>query len=284
MEALIGTKAGLFDLERRCLLDSVQVNHVGRGPDGWWAVDTGGRVWHQANLIARSDAVLHCIQPTSDGAWLGADQARLFHLAGDSITEDPFFAQAPTRQRWHTPWGGPPDVRSLAYGPDGVLYINVHVGGILRYDDSGIYPVLAIEADAHQVVADPVRGGLVVAATARGLAQSNNGHDFDFRRQGLAHHYCRAVAVGGQTLLLSVSRGPGGGQSHVYRCALNGGPFERCRKGLPDDFETNVDTHHLLAREESFFLGHDTTLWRSDDEGRSWEVAAAEFPPITCLA
>ncbi|MGA7271586.1 MAG: hypothetical protein WB239_10985 [Acidimicrobiia bacterium] len=281
---MIGTRDGLFDLEHRCLLDSVQVSHIGRGPDGWWAVDSGGRVWHEANLIASSDATLHCIQPTSDGVWLGADQARLLHLAGDRITEDEFFAQAPTRQRWHTPWGGPPDVRSLAYGPDGVLYVNVHVGGILRYDDSGISPILDIDADAHQVVADPDRGGVVLAATARGLAQSGDGHDFGFRREGLAHQYCRAVAVGGRTVLLSVSRGPRGGDSQVYRSALSGGPFEPCRNGLPDDFQTNVDTHHLLAREDNFFLGHGTTLWRSDDEGRSWEVAATELPPITCLA
>lgn len=284
METLIGTRAGLFDLDCRCLLEAVQVSHAAQSADGWWVVDDQGEVWHGNDLVARSDATLHCIQPAPDRIWIGADQARLFHLADGRLTEDLTFAQAPGRERWHTPWGGPPDVRSLARGSDGVLYVNVHVGGVLRYDDEGIFPTLDIDADVHQVMADPRRGGVVFAATARGLAQSNDGHDFHFRTEGLEHHYCRAVALAGQTVLISASRGPRGGDSHVYRSPVAGGAFERCWTGLPGDFESNVDTHHLLARRGEVFLGHGTTVWRSTDEGRGWQVAATDLPPITCLA
>lgn len=284
MTVLIGTRAGLFDPGGRCLLESIHINHVARAGEGWWAVDDDGGVWRGADHIAASDAMLHCIQPTADDIWVGANRARLFHITGDRITEDQRFAEAPGREHWHTPWGGPPDVRSLAFGPDEVLYVNVHVGGILRYEDDGIFPTLDIGADVHQVVADPDRGGVVLAATAWGLAQSRNGRDFEFRTEGLAHHYCRAVATAGETLLLSASRGPRGGDSGVYRSSMSGGAFERCRIGLPADFESNVDTHHLLARGNEFFVGHDTTVWKSGDEGASWAQARTGLPPITCLA
>lgn len=284
MDALIGTRAGLFDLTGRCLLESGQVKHALRGSDGWWAVDSEGRVWHDNRLVARSEAALNCIQPTAHGTWVGADRARLFHLTGDRLTEDERFAGAPGRERWHTPWGGPPDVRSLAFGPDGVLYVNVHVGGILRYDDNGVTPTLDMDADVHQVVTDLDRGGMVLAATARGLAQSGNGRDFDYRTDGLDNHYCRAVALRGDVLVLSASRGPRGGNSHVYRASLAGGPFTRCREGLPGDFDDNVDTHCLLSRGEEFFAGHDSTVWWSGDGALSWQVAATGLPSITCLA
>ena len=35
------------------------------------------------------------------------------------------------------------------------LFVNVHVGGIVRCDDTGPSPTLDIHADVHQVIADP---------------------------------------------------------------------------------------------------------------------------------
>ena len=284
MDVLVGTRAGLFDLAGHCLLETSQINHVSRHGDGWWAVDADSGIWHDARLIASSEATLNCIQPTADGVWVGADLARLFRLTGDQLTEDELFAHAPGRERWHTPWGGPPDVRSLASGSDGALYVNIHVGGILRYHDGSILPTLDIDADVHQVVADPDRGGVVVAATARGLAQLGNGRDFEFRTAGLAHHYCRAVALQGEALILSASRGPRGGDSRIYRTSLGGGSFTLCADGLPGDFNENANTHCLLARGEEFFVGHADTVWRSGDGATSWEAIAKDMPPITCLA
>ena len=42
---------------------------------------------------------------------------------------------------------------------DDTLYINVHVGGILRYDSAGVVPTLDIDADVHQVAAHPSQKG-----------------------------------------------------------------------------------------------------------------------------
>lgn len=47
------------------------------------------------------------------------------------------FEQAEGREEWYTPWGGLPDVRSLAVGTAGERYVNVHVSGILRSHEQG---------------------------------------------------------------------------------------------------------------------------------------------------
>src|SRR2546429_115455 len=74
------------------------------------------------------------------------------------------------RDRWFTPWGGPPDTRSISED-DEAVYVNIHVGGILRSVDCGRtwQPTLPIERDVHKVLARP---GRLYAASARGLAVS----------------------------------------------------------------------------------------------------------------
>ena len=56
-----------------------------------------------------------------------------------------------------TPWGGHPAVRTIAAGAEGELYVNVHVGGILRSDDDGASwrPTIDIRSDVHEVLAVP---------------------------------------------------------------------------------------------------------------------------------
>ena len=54
-------------------------------------------------------------------------------------------------------------MRSLALDASGALFINVHVGGILRYDASGLTPTIDQDSDVHQVTADPSRAGSVLA-------------------------------------------------------------------------------------------------------------------------
>ena len=60
----------------------------------------------------------------------------MFRLAGGALEPVDAFDHASGRETWHTPWGGPPDTRSMANWED-ELYVNVHVGGILRSDDEG---------------------------------------------------------------------------------------------------------------------------------------------------
>ena len=61
-------------------------------------------------------------------------------------TEDVPFTEG--RDRWYTPWGGPPDTRSMT-SADGKVYANVHVGGVVRSADAGrTWQPTALDIDA----------------------------------------------------------------------------------------------------------------------------------------
>ena len=167
---------------------------------------------------------------------------------------------------------------------DDTLYINVHVGGILRYDSAGVVPTLDIDADVHQVAAHPSQKGAIFAATAHGLATTNNGHDFEFRTEGLHASYCRAVAVLDSRVLVSASTGPSTSRGRLYRGDLWDGPLEPVTNGLPEWFDGNLNTACLVVNGGSVFAGLGDTVWQSDDAGDSWTEIATDLPMITCLA
>ena len=130
-----------------------------------------------------------------------------------------------------------------------------HVGGIVKSTSGGDAwhaTGLNIRADAHQVIAHPVTGGLLAAAISGGMAVSDDGGDsWRVHAEGLHARYARAVAVAGETVLISASDGPRGGHAALYRRPLAGDePFEKCVHGLPDWFETNIDTYTLDARDD----------------------------------
>lgn len=285
---LIGTAKGAYALEGepRALIEGTRINHLARSETTWWAADGKGRIHRDGEHIASvPDGVTPlCIQPTPETVWVGASEARLYGIENGSIEEDEFFADAPGRSDWHTPWGGPPDVRSMALDADHTLYINVHVGGILRYDSTGLVPTLDISADVHEVAAHPTLKGAVFAATAHGLAQTHNGHDFDFRTGGLHANYCRAVAVLDDQVILSASTGPTTSKGKLYRGALWDGPFEPIHHGLPDWFQDNVNTHCVVAHQGDLYAGLGDAVWTSSDRGESWDAVAAGLPKVTCLA
>src|SRR5262249_2421624 len=187
-----------------------------------------------------------CIAPTDAGVLVGSSEARLFRVApsGYGLEAVHAFDGADGRTDWYTPWGGPPDTRSIAEW-DEAVYVNVHVGGILRTTDAGEgwTPTIDIDEDVHQVT---TAEGLVLAACAGGLAvSSDRGETWVVRTDGLDARYSRGVVVCGDMALVSASRGPRGGQAAVYRGALAGDGFERCRGGLPEWFDDNIDTHCL---------------------------------------
>lgn len=288
MSLLVGTAAGMFSIDGQTdeIIGGTRINHIARDGDGWWAVDGKRRVLHGVDVAATlpEGAAALCVQPTPETVWVGANEARLFALEGTDLKEDEFFARAPGRDAWYTPWGAPADVRSMTLDADSTLYVNVHVGGILRYDDTGPVPTLDIDADVHQVSAHPSAKGAVFAASAHGLAVSHNGHDFEFRSDGLHSTYCRAVAVSGERLLVSASTGPSTNRARVYAGTIGDGPLMPLSHGLPEWFGDNVDTHCLLLDGNVAHIGHGDTVWRSEDGGETWDEVAGGLPRITCLA
>ncbi|HUG32934.1 MAG TPA: hypothetical protein VMM14_08580 [Acidimicrobiia bacterium] len=287
MSLLVGTTSGLFSIGDTTeeVIGGTRINHVSRDESGWWAVDGKGRIHHDGDVVAElpEDAPAICIQPTPDTVWVGSSEARLFALDHGEVSEDEFFAEAPGREAWYTPWGGPADVRSMTLDADHTLYVNVHVGGILRYDNTGLVPTLDIDADVHEVIAHPTRKGAIFAATARGLAYSHNGHDFDFRSKGLHATYCRAVTVLDDRVVFSASTGPRSERGRLYRCSLWDDDIEPVTNGLPEWFDGNVDTHCLTSDGDTVHVAHGGRVWRSDDQGDSWQLQTEDLARVTTL-
>ena len=228
-----------------------------------------------------------CLLPQGGGLYVGTDEAHLLRLTDGTVEPVGSFDDVEGRENWYTPWGGPPDTRSMS-ASHGTVYANVHVGGIVRSTDEGQSwePTIDIDADVHQVLAHPESAGLVFASTAWGLARSDNGGaDWSFHDEGLHASYSRAVAVSGETLLVSASTGPRGGTAALYRRPLQGNePFEKCQGGLPEWFPGNIDTHCLAASGSTVVFGAEGgDVFRSEDEGRSWEKAASGLPAIRAI-
>jgi hypothetical protein len=215
---------------------------------------------------------------------VGTAEAGLERLDGDHLTPLEGFGKVPGRDGWYTPWGAPPDTRSLAVGEDGTIYANVHVGGIPRSRDRGATwePTIDVDDDVHQVL---VEAGLVLAATAFGLAVSDDhGATWHWRTEGLHATYARAVAVTGDSVLVSVSQGPGGGEAAVYRGPLGrDGSLARCQAGLPEWFSGNVNTRCLVAGGGSVAAADQGAVYHAADGGASWRVLADGLPPVRCL-
>lgn len=293
---LIGNDRGVVDLDGRLVLPSESgIADVIRSAAGWWAVDGEGGVWRSDDgldwirIAALRSHTLHCLldfEHAEADLLIGASRATLFALFGDRVETDQSFASAEGRDSWYTPWGGPPDVRSMSASPDGRLYVNVHVGGILRRDAGRWTPTLDVHADVHEVLADSRHPGRILAATAKGLAVSLDGADsWSFETTGLPATYARAVAVLGEMVFLSVSNGSRGSNAAVYRTPFDAMSFEKCAGGLPEHFSTNVDTGCISTTNSEIFIGDEEgTVYRSSDAGQTWEVAIGGVGSVRVIA
>jgi hypothetical protein len=293
MKVFVGTEKRLFELgsEEMLLESPVALAH---GRAGWWAISDGfricsspdGRAWNEATSLKGLRA--NCIVPHDGGALVGTSDAHVVRISGSKSERVTSFDRVSTRDDWYTPWGGPADVRSMSVGPDGVCYANVHVGGILRSDDGSKWKAtpLDIDSDVHQVLAHPSTPGLVFAATAIGLAFSNDaGGTWEVDDEGMHASYCRAVAIAGGTLLVSASKSHTGKHSALYRRPLEGGTFTRVTRGVPEWFADNVDTFCLDARDDDAALGTtDGRVFVSNDAGSSWTEALTDAGSVTCVA
>ena len=298
MRLLIGTRDGLRTSDGALLgLGGRSIRALAGRPDDAWMVVDGREVWRlqdgRLTLAAAAgtpdDPALTCAVPTTTSVLLGSDGAYLRDLDGPALRPVAGFDEAEGRERWFTPWGGPPATRSMAIDDEGGLYANVHVGGVLRSDDDAETwqaTSLDIRADAHQVIAPEGHDGLLLAATSRGLAISHDrGDSWDMDARGLHATYARAVALSGSTILLSVARGPGGQDAALYRRPLDGDePFDRCRDGLPDHFDGNIDSHTLVADGPlAAFAGPDGAIYCSADSGLSWGLTLTGLPTVYAL-
>jgi hypothetical protein len=305
---LVGTDDGLHHLiglgERGAVeLPGRVVDALASDADVWWALTDGRQLWRGAasgnwEPVGELRGLrANCLCASPNQVLVGTSEAHLARLETHQPIGSPTdsrlapvqaFDRTVGRDDWYTPWGGPPDVRSISRGADGSMYANVHVGGIVRSTDGGEtwHPTIDIHSDVHEVLAPAGHPGVVLAACARGLARSADGGDtWEIEAEGLHSTYSRAVAAGDESVYLSASLGPRGGRACLYRRPLVGRSFEKCSEGLPEWFAGNIDTFCVAASGSEVAFGtEDGSVFVSTDTGRRWETWAENLPPVRCLA
>jgi hypothetical protein len=271
-----------------------EVHALELGGGGPWVIVDGTELWRSAGgrwsaVASTGRRKATCLAATPAGLLIGTAGAHLLCLKQDQLVQVSGFDHAEGRQAWHTPWGAPADVRSISAGSDGGIYVNVHVGGVLRSTDdlAAWQPLLDIEHDVHQVLAPSGHPGLVLVAAFDGFGVSGDGGaTWAWENDGLHAHYCRAVALAGDTVILSASAGHHGRRAALYRRSLHGGgAFERCAAGLPEWFSDNVDTGCIAAGGDTVVIGtEDGCVFLSTDGGRRWETVAKGLAPVRAVA
>jgi photosystem II stability/assembly factor-like uncharacterized protein len=224
-----------------------------------------------------------------DDVLIGTAESHLFIVRPGTSSATPVesFDRIPTRDEWYTPWGAPPDTRSITVTLDGAPLVNVHVGGVWRGEGRGWHEVIEVDDDTHQILASPDDAGTVVVAAAVGFGQSGDGgRTFTWTTDGLHDTYCRAVAIAEDNVLVSASTGPFTQHGAVYLRSLDStGRFIRCDNGLPEWFDGNIDTFQLAASGPDVVIGTDAgRVFVSDDAGTSWDLAVEGLDPIRCVA
>ncbi|MFP4052413.1 MAG: WD40/YVTN/BNR-like repeat-containing protein [Phycisphaerae bacterium] len=228
-------------------------------------------------------------------ALIGTEGAHLYRLKEGSIGRVEGFDELTVRSQWHTPWGGPPAVRSMAMSPDGTIYADIHVGSIIRSGDHGKNwePVTPdLHQDVHQVATSAANAMRVYANTANGpWVSDDHGLTWAHRAEPLGNRYGRAVAVDPDDpdlMLATVSDGPHGDNVHgqLYRSEDAGRSWEQVADPFPESTPENINTHRLLfarpTRTEPALalVANDTKLYAATDRAAAWRVLCELPEPI----
>lgn len=309
---LVATQSGLVAVDddgnqRFRVLEGREVSYV--------STDTDGRVLAIADeseivsapsieYAARDDgwsvlgslpgARANCLADLAGRLFIGAEDARMWVMPseGGEPTRIESFDAVPTRDEWDTPWGGPPDVRSLATiaGDSPVIYADIHVGWIVRSFDLGETwtQLQGLHRDVHRVNSHRLAPDRVYAATAQGcFISEDRGESWEQHLEPFEpRNYQRCVMPdfdAPDLFLCTASLGPHpkgetGCEAMIFRTVDAGETWENAHNGLPEHFYDNINTHMLAASAQrpGVFAFHDAeeSVYMTDDAGAEWRKLA----------
>ena len=284
MRVLVAAEDGLYVVAgdgntRRLVAGDVGAIAPSADPGKHWLVVGGHSLVElcgdEARTVGSAREDLTSVVATRSEVFAGTVGAHVLHVVDGRLVRSESFEEVEGRDDWTQPWGAPGDVRSFATDGVSTVYVNVHVGGILRSRDGGESWAQTIDPhiDVHQVARAP-DGRLFAATGAAGLALSDDDAEtWSFVTEGLHGTYLRAVAPVPGGVVVSASSGPFSHDGAVYRWYDDARAFERCNSGIPATFDGNVDSHWIAARDDVVAcIGPNSTVYRSDDCGHSWRV------------
>jgi hypothetical protein len=228
---------------------------------------------------------------------IGTEDTRLYRITGGrGPAERVTSFDAPTEgARRPLAYSRPRAAPSLAASPDGWIYADISLGGILRSPDRGITWETAMcpdfNEDVHQVAVCPAAPDRLYANTDRSVFVSDDrGRSWHARPTSSAARYGRALAVSPRDpdlLLATESDGPHGDEVHARLLISRdaGRCWHPVGGAFPASSPAQIDTFHIALTEEGSgwaVLGR--TLYVGRDAAADWRVAWESPEPIRMIS
>lgn len=310
---LVGTRSGLVALDdngnlRFRVLEGREVSYVSADAGGRALAIADGSEIVSAPSMERAarddgwsalgslpDARANCIAALAGRIFIGAEDARMWVMPSEGGEPERIesFDAVPTRDEWDTPWGGPPDVRSLATiaGESPAIYADIHVGWIVRSLDLGATwtQLQGLHRDVHRVNSHRLAPDRVYAATAQGcFISEDRGESWTQHLEFFEpRNYQRCVMPdfdNPNLFLCTASLGPHpegetGCEAMIFRTDDAGESWEKAHNGLPEHFYHNINTHMLAASAQrpNVFGFHDAekSVYLTTDAALEWRRIAS---------
>ncbi|MDL5361815.1 YCF48-related protein [Halalkalicoccus sp. NIPERK01] len=290
-------RLGTHDLQ--CVAVSPEVPErvfVGTFEGGLLRSADGGRSFERVGRSIDSDRVMSATVSPHDPeeVWVGTEPSAVYRSrdAGESWEHVEGIADLPSEPEWFFP--PRPDthhVRWIELDPhdSGRIYVGIELGALIVSDDVGgtwRERPPGSRRDNHSLATHPDAPGRVYSAAGDGYAESRDGGEtWTHPQNGLAHRYCWSVCpdpADPDTVLVSSASGARSAHSvdaadaYVYR--RRDGRWERLDdRGLPTG--EGVVRAVLAAHEGGFYAVNNRGLFRSTDDGDSWERLPVDWSP-----